>query len=217
MNDDNSDDRDEGREALPSVSRMGRGGPRRYRTATRHRAHGRFPRHKRLLPIADLLGLLIKQHGLTDECRQQCVCLYWDEIAGVRLAPKTWPVRLAEGTLHIETDSSSWVHELQFHKAAIVARINAWVDANRVWLGPPPLVADIRFELGMRKKRTVIVDREHARRIQERQLRRLWRPRPNVPTAASDTEREAILAETITIIDPELRRVVESVRTKWNR
>jgi hypothetical protein len=214
--DDDDDDQD-ARRTVPPTSRIGRGEPRRYRTATRLTARARFPRERRTLPIAELVGGFVRSYGLTDACRQHVVCLYWDEIAGPRIAPKTWPVRLTEGVLHVETESSSWVHELQFHKSKLVAQINAWVDANRIWLGPPPLVSDIRFELGMRKKSTPIVERDYVRRLQGRQLRRLWRPERNVATAASDVERDAILAETSRIADPDLRRIVESVRVGWNR
>lgn len=209
------DDSDDAR--VPATSRISRGAPRRYRTATRLTARARFPRARRILPIAELVGNFVRSHGLTDECRQHVVCLYWDEIAGSRIAPKTWPVRLTEGVLHVETESSSWVHELQFHKLKLVAQIHAWVEANRVWLGPPPLVTDIRFELGMRKKSTPIVERDYARRLQARQLRRLWRPEPSVPIAASAADRDAILAETTAIGDPELRRIIEAVRVAWNR
>jgi hypothetical protein len=34
---------------------------------------------------------------------------------------------------------------------------------------------------------------------------------------ASDADREAIRAETSTIVDAELRALIESVRLKWNR
>jgi hypothetical protein len=164
-----------------------------------------------------LIGVLIRHHGLTDECRQRFVCLYWDEIAGERIAPKTWPVSFSEGVLHVEADTSSWVHELQFHKAKLIAQIHTWVNANRVWLGPPPLVNDIRFELGMRRQRTPIVEREYANRLRSRHVRRLRRPLENVPPSASEADREAIRAETSTIIDAELRSVIECVRVKWNR
>jgi len=239
--DDDDNDTGEPLAPPPSISRLGRGGPRRYRTLSRFRTRDRFPRQKRLLPIADLIGILIKHHGLTDECRQQFVCIYWEEIVGgdgcrasgdesqpdsggvnsrggnPQLAARTWPVRFSEGLLHVETDSSSWVHELQFLKQTLIAKINAWVDANRVWLGPPPLVTDMRFELGGRRTRSPIAERANVRHMKARHRRRLWRPRQNVPPTISDAEREAILRETNSIIDPELRRIVESVRVKWRR
>jgi hypothetical protein len=202
---------------VPLVSRIARGEPRRYRTLSRTRIRERFPRQRRQLAIADLIAAQIAQHGLTDACRQRAVCLYWDEIAGPRIAPKTWPVSFASGVLHVAAISSVWVHELHFHKASLIARIHAWVEANRVWLGPPPLVTDLRFELGQRQ-RSPLVDREHARRLHVRQLRRL-RPPPAAepPASATDADKDAIRAATSTIADAELRALIESVRVKWNR
>ena len=217
MDANDHDDLGESGDAPPAVSRMARGGPRRYRTLSRPGARGRFARQKRCLPLVELIGALIEHHGLTDECRQRFVCIYWEEIVGERLAQRTWPLRFADGTLHVETDSSSWVHELQFQKATLIAKINAWVDANRVWLGPPPLVIDMRFELGGRRTRMPVVDREYVRRTKARQLRRLRSSRPNALPVVSDAERELIHRETSTIIDPELRRIIELVRVKWNR
>lgn len=202
---------------LPAISRLARGVPRSYRTLSRAAARGRFARQKHCLPLVELIRVLIEHHGLTDECRQRCVCMYWGEIVGERVAPRTWPVRFSEGTLHVETDSSSWVHELQFLKAALIAKINAWVDENRVWLGPPPLVADMRFELAGRRGREPIVDRDYVRRLKARQLRRLRSPHVNAVPVTSDAERETILREASTILDPELRRIIELVRVKWNR
>jgi hypothetical protein len=216
MEDDNSDLLEEAANVPPSLSRIGRVRPRPYRAVTRARTRDRFRRQRRQLPIAELIGILIEHHGLTDECRQRFVCLYWDEIAGARIAPKTWPISFSKGVLHVAAVSSTWVHELQFHKTTLVAQINSWVDANRVWLGPPPLVTDLRFELGQRQCRP-IVEREHARRLRVRHLRRLWRPPVVVPPIASEEEREAIRAETSRVADDELRALIESVRIKWNR
>lgn len=214
--DDNSNDDDEGHPNPPPISRLERGRPpRRYRELTRYRTRDRVARQRRQLPIAELLGIVIKQHGLTDEARQRFVCLYWDDIAD-RIAAKTWPVSFSEGVLHIEAETSTWVHELQFHKTNLIAKINAWIDANRVWLGPPPLVHDLRFELGMRRNRPPLVEREQAYRLRARQLRRLWQPRVRLPPIASESEREAIRAETGRIADVGVRAVVEALRVKWN-
>lgn len=221
MDKSDDDDHAEPRGGPPAVSRMGRGVPRRYRTLSRVSARGRFARQKWVLPLAELIRVLIEHHGLTDECRQRCVCIYWSEIVGERVSQRTWPARFSDGTLHVETESSSWVHELQFQKATLIAKINAWVEANRVWLGPPPLVTDMRFELGGRRTRVTIVDRDYVRQLEARQLRRLRSARANAlpvdRAASSDAERVAILRETSTIIDPELRRIIELVRVKWNR
>ena len=218
-NDDDNDADDE-REALPTVSRLDRAGDRRYRTLKRttgrHRNHDRFPRLRKQRPIVELIGRLIKHHGLTDEVRQHSVCLYWPEIVGERIAAKTFPVHFADGVLQVSATNSPWVHELHFLKAQLITKINGWVDANRVWLGPPPLVLDMRFVLAM-KQREPLVDREHARRLQLYHARRVKPRTALTPPTVSDADREAICAETSTIVDSELRAMIECVRMKWNR
>jgi hypothetical protein len=199
----------------PARSRLDRSGARRYRVLTRTR-RDRFRRGRKQVPIDSLIGRLIAHHGLTDEVRQRCVCIYWPEIAGERIASKTFPMAFLEGTLQVAASSSSWIQELQFFKAQLIAKINAWVDTNRVWLGPPPLVHDIRFVLEM-THRAPLVDREHVARMRLSHARRVKR-RPEVtPPTATEAERAAIHAETSTILDAELRALIEDVRVKWNR
>jgi hypothetical protein len=214
---DDSDGNDTDREGPPAFSRLDRGGTRRYRVLNRasyrYRDRDRQPRRRKQLPVAELIGALIRRHGLTDEVRQRFVCLYWPEIAGERVASRTFPASFAEGVLHVSAVNSPWVHEMQFYKAQLIAQINGWIDANRVWLGPPPLVTDIRFTLGM-QRRERMVDPEHARRLR---LRYRSRPRDAAPPSVSDVERDAILKETCTIVDADLRAVIEAVRMKWNR
>jgi predicted nucleic acid-binding Zn ribbon protein len=204
----------------PAVSRLERPGTRGYRVLQRAggrpRTRDRFERQRKQRRIAELLRVTIERHGLTDEVRQRFVCLHWDEIAGKRFASKTEPVAFSDGVLAIAVVSSAWVQEMQFFKARLVASINGWVDANRAWLGPPPLVTDLRFQLGQTRRQR-LVDPEHAHRLRMRHLERLRPVREVVPPLASSADRDAILHDTSTVADAELRALIESVRLKWNR
>jgi Dna[CI] antecedent, DciA len=224
MNDhDDNDDRygdESDREGPPAVSRLHRGGTRGYRVLSRagrrYQARDRYARQRKQLPVAELIGRLIGYHGLTDEVRQRFICLYWPEIAGERIASRTFPVSFSDGVLHVSATNSSWVHEMQFLKAQLIVQINGWIDDNRVWLGPPPLVAEIRCALAM-PRREPLVDPEHARRLRLQHSPRRWRTHEAVPPPVSDAERGAIRRETSTIVDAELRAMIEAVRMKWNR
>lgn len=163
-----------------------------------------------------LLGRLIEHHGLTDEVRQRCVCIYWPEIVGERIASKAVPVSFTAGVLQVAAINSSWVHELHFFKAQLITKANDWVDANRAWLGPAPLVVDMRFVLAM-SQRESLVDREHVRRLRLYHARQVKQRSAATPPIASDADRQAIRAETSTIVDAELRALIEGVRLKWNR
>jgi hypothetical protein len=217
---DDDHDGDGEREPPPAFSRLGWVGERRHRVlkraTARHRNRERFPRLREQLPIVELIGRLINHRGLTDEVRQRCVCIYWPEIVGERIASKAFPVSFAAGVLQVSAINSAWVHELHFFKVQLITKTNNWVDANRVWLGPAPLVVDMRFVLAM-NQREPLVDREHVRRLRLDHARRA-KPRIAVTLPiASDADREAIRAETSTIVDAELRALIEGVRLKWNR
>jgi hypothetical protein len=186
------------------------------RASTRDRKRDRFQRLRRQVPIAVLLGRLLEHHGLTDEVRKRCVCIYWPEIVGMRMASKTFPIGFTEGVLQVSAISSSWLQELRFLKDGLIAKVNAWVDVNRVWLGPPPLVLDMRFVLAM-EHRDPLVDRDHVRRLRRHHALRTATTAEVAPNTASDAERAAIRTETSSIADPELRALIEDVRVKWNR
>lgn len=219
MDDREDDPDDDERDAPPAVSRLGRVGERRYRTLsrpTRRPGDRNRPRLRRQLPVVELIARIIEHHGLTDAVRQRCVCLWWPEIAGERIAAKTFPVSFAAGVLHVSAINSSWVHELHFYKAELIAKINSWVDANRSWLGPPPLVLDMRFALAMRQRQP-LVDHDQVRRLRLHHARRMKRRAEATPPIASDADRAAIRAETAIVADAELRALIEGVRLKWNR
>ena len=213
---DGADDRAD----LPSLSRLDRGGARRYRVLrrpdVRRPGRERDRRQRTQRPITELIGMLIDHHGLTDACRQRFVCIYWPEIAGERIASKTSPLSFSDSVLHISAINSSWVQEMQFFKAQLVGQINDWIDANRVWLGPPPIVTDIRVSLEQ-QRRERLVDPAHVHQLRLRHLRRPRPARAAVPPVASGADRDAIQRETSCIVDAELRAVIEAVRLKWNR
>lgn len=218
--DDDNDDEDDGNADVPAFSRIRRVWTRQYRvlsrTSTGYWSSDRFHRQRRLLPIGELLGGLLEHHGVAEEVRRQAVCLYWPEVVGQRFASKTSPQAFSGGLLRVAVVSSAWVHEMQFHKGELIAKINGWIDDNRRWLGPPPLVTDIRFALAM-QRRDRMVDPGQARELVRDHQVRLQQPSVVQPPIASEADRDAILTETSMIVDPELRAYVAAVRTKWNR
>lgn len=181
---------------------------------SRYPKRDRHPRQRRELPIEELLGLLISTHGLTEAVREQCICMFWRDIVDARIADRTLPDSISRGVLKLSTEHPVWVHELRFFKAQMIQQINAWIDAHRAWLGPSPLVSDIRIGLGVQRER--LVDPDQLRRLQLRHQRRL-RPRGRLPPVISEADREAIRAETSLVEDEDLRATIELVRTTWNR
>src|ERR1041385_1440010 len=126
----------------PRHSARGRGA---LRGAGRFKPRERYRRHRGQRPVEELIGLLLKMHGLTEFVRERCIYLYWREMIDPRIAQRTSPDAISNGVLKIWASSSAWMHELQFYKAQMIEQINQWIDAHRIWLGPPPLVTDLRF------------------------------------------------------------------------
>lgn len=164
--------------------------------------------------MEELIALLLTTHNVTAAVRQQCVYIFWREMVEARIADKTTPESISNGVLKISTTHSVWVQELRFFKAQMIEQINRWVEAQRVWLGPQPLVSDIRITLGT--QREPLVDPDHLRRLRQRHARRL-RSRSMVPPVASDSDQQAIRAETSAVEDDDLRAAIENVRLRWNR
>jgi hypothetical protein len=200
-----------GREQPARHGVRGRGGT--GRSGGRFKTRERYRRHRGQLRVEELIGHLLRIHGLTDLVREQCIYIYWREMITERIAERTCPDALSSGVLKVWASNSTWMHELQFYKAQMIEQINGWIDAHRVWLGPPPLVTDLRFTLGT--PREPIVDPDQLRRLRAGHRRRL-RPPAALPQLSS-ADRQAICAEASVIEDTELRSMVERVRMKWNR
>ena len=182
----------------------------RFKRRDRHR------RHRSQRSIEELIGGLIRAYGLTDAVRERCVHMFWRDIVDERIANKTEPNTLARGVLKVSAQSSAWVHELQFYKAQIVGQINDWIGERLLWLDASPMVSDIRFTYGMPRSR--LVDPAHLRRLEQRHLRRLRSCLVvTPPETTSQSERDAILAETKAVDDKGLRAIIEGLRMKWNR
>lgn len=212
MSDDDGYLVDSERPSLQPESRLVRRYDRAYRTLARPRSRQprreRYPRLKHETSIEALLGRLIADHGLTDAVRERCVLVFWREIAGSRIADRTQPTAIVDGVLRVTTKTSVLVHEMQFFKRQLLEQINAWIYANRQWLGEAPIVTDIRASIGtLRPPDVATVERQ-----QQRLFKRL-RPQREI----TDAERSEILVATSLIEDPELRAMIERVRLDWNR
>lgn len=191
---------------------------RRYSARSRPRDRIRGELHARFrkpVAIDEAVGQVVINRGLTDDVLLHCVHIYWPEIVGAKWAAQTAPDTIADGVLRVGVRTSAWMHELRFHKKAIVDRINSWIDARKTMLGGPPFVSDLRYVL--ERPRTPVADPAHAQCLFQRHLRRLRPKVAIVPPVGSASERAAILAETCVVEDPEVRRAIEELRVKWNR
>lgn len=206
---------DDENDEVPERAAIHRPPLRRYRSARRNEAvlRTRYLRQRRWLSIEQLLGQVIKRHGLTEGALEQCIAICWSEIIDdPRIAQRARPTSLREGVLKVGAVSSVWVHELQLKKTQLLDAINAWLQPQRAWLGADATIAELRF--GLDDRRHTIADSDHVRRLRLRSMRRQPPPDRKPPPVPAPV-RDSILAETSRIEDPALRAIIEAVRTTW--
>lgn len=172
---------------------------------------GRFPRTEHVASVAALVARVIENRGLVEVVRHHRVLIEWKELVGERIARATAPDSLSKGVLGVWVRTSSWIHELQFSRDAMIAQINEGI-------GGRPLVTDIRFHHGG-KDLLRVADREaHLRALEETRARRHAAPPPRLePTPADAAALAQIHADTAAVEDDELREAIARVRARWDR
>lgn len=91
--------------------------------------------------IKNILGAVLKRHGLDQEIDRYRFVLHWPDIVGADIARRTKPECLRNGSLVIRVTTSAWAQELAFHKATILARLKRF-------LGEGETVKDVFFQVG---------------------------------------------------------------------
>jgi hypothetical protein len=182
--------------------------PFRPKPAWLKRPRDNYPRRKERIAIGDALGDLIDAHGLSDELRGFDLLLRWDEIVGERVARRTRPDGFFRRVLWVRVANSSWLHELTMMKPALLAAVRAAA-------GDPPLVDDLKFHLGRRRDADgddALAEVDRLSALRRAPARRL----PPPPPATGDAK-VRIDRETDRVDDPELREILRSVRTRFDK
>lgn len=106
------------------------------------RTPSRSPRRKEgVQPAGRLAGARLDALGIGDKVREHTAPLVWAELVGPQVAGATEAERVREGVLYVAARSATWAHELSFHKADILRRLNSRIGAK----AGHPLITDIRF------------------------------------------------------------------------
>jgi hypothetical protein len=151
-----------------------------------------------------LVDAVLRARGAHAAVREHRLVTGWVDIVGERVAQRAWPSGLQKGTLWVRVANSAWMQELSFLREAIAR-------AAADYLGPPPLVREVRLHLpGKGEPQSDVEDVVAALARRKRPRRAPAAPRP--PVAAETLVR--IDAETEVVKDDELR---ESIRTLRRR
>jgi Dna[CI] antecedent, DciA len=93
-------------------------------------------RSSKLERASSLLEPVIKKLGIANGVRLSRIKNDWNLIFEKPLSLHMWPSKLAEGGLLLNVDSSIWIHQLGYHKSAILSKL------------APYGIKDVRFRVG---------------------------------------------------------------------
>jgi len=158
-------------------------------------------RHRR---AAELIGNLLSGHGVERELREHRLLTHWARVVGDRVAARSTPDGLSKGVLWVRVANSAWLHELSFLRDEVIARANGLC-------GDPPLVTDVKFHLGPRRRPDADDALAPTMRIRRVRVRQRPLPAPATGQRLADIECEASQIE-----DDELRAIIVEARRKLN-
>ncbi len=115
----------------------------------------------------------------------------WNRAVGPQIGSKAQPDRLRDDVLYVRVTTSVWMHELQFMKQDIIAKLNGIMEGNPV--------TQIRFFIGE-------VEAPPAKRDEQALL---------VDARNLKPEEKGFIAGAIAdVTDPELREILERAMTR---
>jgi predicted nucleic acid-binding Zn ribbon protein len=82
--------------------------------------------------FGDVLAKLVKARGWQKPAAEATVFGAWERVVGPDIAAHSRPVKLADGELTVEAESTAWATQLRLMAAALLKRIAAEVGNNVV-------------------------------------------------------------------------------------
>jgi predicted nucleic acid-binding Zn ribbon protein len=144
---------------------------------------------RRPAAVADLLGRLLRGTPAEQRLKEGRIWLVWETAVGRRIASHAQPAAFRDGILTLRVDSSPWMQQLTYLKRDLISKVNAELGED--------LVKDLFMKGG---KVDAPAPAEEHRPAKRREL--------------SDEERSWVEEQAVTISDPELRAVFESLIKK---
>ncbi|HUQ05532.1 MAG TPA: DciA family protein [Kofleriaceae bacterium] len=157
-------------------------------------------------PLDELLPALAEAHGLGEVMRAHRLVIEWHHLVGETISRVTVPDGLHKGVLSVWVKTSPWMQELRAMKSRVIGDINRG-------LGDPPLVTDLRLHYGGAR----ILSPDDPVAALRRWMEQRKRPPPKPETPAGPVRAEQIAREAAKVEDDELRSLIQSVRTRWDR
>lgn len=117
-----------------SGSGGGGGGPGAGRARQRRRGGytGPGPDPRDPQPVSAILDRLIKARGWQRQTAEATVFAAWERVVGPDVAAHSRPIKLEDGTLTVEAESTAWATQLRLLAASLLQRIAAQVGHDVV-------------------------------------------------------------------------------------
>ncbi|MBX6748854.1 MAG: DUF721 domain-containing protein [Micromonosporaceae bacterium] len=115
------------REPRPATQRRTTGEQRRLRGYS-----GPGPDPRDPAPLGELIARLVKLRGWQRPAAEARIFGTWDQIVGADLAAHCRPVKLTDGELTIEAESTAWATQIRLLSRPLLSRIQAEVGRDVV-------------------------------------------------------------------------------------
>src|SRR5256712_5167323 len=104
-----------------------------------------------LIAIPDVLGRLLKSHGMESRMLECTLQQHWPEVVGEHIGHHTWPESIRHRKLYLVAENSVWLQQLRFLKPELLAKLSSCAGGDaitdivlRVGTKPAPAVAASR-------------------------------------------------------------------------
>ncbi|TLY40568.1 MAG: DUF721 domain-containing protein [Nitrospirae bacterium] len=101
-----------------------------------------------LIAIPDVLGRLLKSHGMESRMLECTLQQHWPEVVGEHIGHHTWPESIRHRKLYLVAENSVWLQQLRFLKPELLAKLSSCAGGDaitdivlRVGTKPAPEVA----------------------------------------------------------------------------
>jgi hypothetical protein len=97
-----------------------------------------------LIAIPDVLGQLLKSHGMESRMLEYTFQRHWPEIVGGHIGHHTWPESIRHRKLYLVAENSVWLQQLRFLKPELLAKLSSCAGGDAITdivlrVGTPPV------------------------------------------------------------------------------
>jgi predicted nucleic acid-binding Zn ribbon protein len=100
----------------------------------------RKKRKAKFVHIGNIIGDVLKNYRRESDAELIMVWQIWDSIVGDVISPNAKPAAFKGRVLLVHVSSSTWIHQLQFLKKEMIAKLNQALGKT--------LIDDLKFKIG---------------------------------------------------------------------